>query len=85
MKKSDLIKMLEFVPDETEILIPIELKFTGDFYAPSKKSSGFMKMFNSESEEDPLEMLNDEGHYQEVFLLCPDGFFDEEDTTFQWN
>jgi hypothetical protein len=89
MTKIELMRMLKDMPDDMEILIPLELKFTGDFYTPSKKSSGFMKLFESEINEDEDEelsaILDPHRPHINAFLLCPEGFFEEEDTSYLWN
>lgn len=67
MTKKDLLELLKDIPDDMEIYIPTSMEFEGQFYTPCQVDSGVQIMGMENMQE------------EEMFILVPCGFFDEEE------
>lgn len=82
MNVKDLKEMLATLPDEMQVLIPLNAGagFTGEFFSPCLEESGDADLGTEDiSEEDAKEydLLNKPLPSEKSFILVPCGFFQE--------
>ena len=79
MTVKDLKELLDGVPDNLKIVLPVTMEFDGAFYSPCIKESGVGGLgIEDLSEEDIAErkLLNKPIQEEDAFLLVPCGFFE---------
>lgn len=75
MTVKQLKKMLKGVPDNVQVLCPLNGEFDGQFFSPCTEESGHVEMGLYESEEDEKEAkLLNKPVTSPTFILVPCGF-----------